>query len=361
MCLAFAENPEQQIDTKPRLIVKEYPVRHRVLVIGVGSIGERHLRCFQATGRADMALVEIREPVRRAVAERYGIQHAFADLESALADRFDAAVIATPAPLHVAMATRFVESGVHVLIEKPLSVCLDGIEALREAVQRRGVIAAVAYVYRCNPLLVGVRQAILGGRIGRPVELVAVAGQHFPFYRPQYREIYYADRATGGGAIQDALTHLVNAGEWLVGKVDCLVADAAHQVLDGVNVEDTVHLLARHGQVMACYSLNQHQAPNELTITVTGTSGTVRCELHKHRWRWIQKPDEPWHDESIAPLERDTLFIAQAHAFLDAVEGRASVPCSLEEGIQTLKVNLAALASVESRSWKKIDDFSVMA
>ena len=51
-------------------------------------------------------------------------------------------------------------------------------------------------------------------------------------------------------------------------RVERVVADAAHQVLEGVTVEDTVHLLARHGSVMASYSLNQHQAPNEITITV---------------------------------------------------------------------------------------------
>jgi predicted dehydrogenase len=329
-------------------------VRHRVLVIGVGSIGERHLRCFLATGRAELALVEVCEAVRDRVSDRYGIAHAFADLDAAMESRPDIAVIATPAPLHIAMATRLAEAGIHILVEKPLSVGLDGIDRLQDAVKRRGVTAAVAYVYRCHPLLAAMRQAIRDGRIGQPVELVAVAGQHFPTYRPAYRQIYYTDRAAGGGAIQDALTHLVNAGEWLLGGIDRLVADAAHQVLEGVSVEDTVHLLARHGSVLASYSLNQHQAPNEMTITVVGTAGTARCEFHRYRWRWIERPDEPWHDESIAPLERDTLFISQADIFLDAVEGRAGVLCSLDEGIQTLRVNLAALASLECGAWQTI-------
>jgi predicted dehydrogenase len=336
------------------MVVKECAVRHRVLVIGAGSIGERHLRCFRATGRADVALVEVRDAVRRTVAERYGVECAYADLDAALALCPGVAVIATPAPLHVAMATRLAEAGIHILVEKPLSVGLEGIDRLRDVVRRRGVTAAVAYVYRCHPLLAAMRQAVCSGRLGRPVELIAVAGQHFPTYRPAYREIYYADRATGGGAIQDALTHLLNAGEWLLGKIDRLIADAAHQVLEGVSVEDTVHLLARHETVLASYSLNQHQAPNEMTITVVGTAGTARCEFHRHRWRFSDRPDEPWQDEAIAPLERDALFTTQANAFLDAVEGRARVPCSLEEGIQTLRVNLAALASLQRGEWQTI-------
>jgi predicted dehydrogenase len=328
--------------------------RHKVLVIGVGSIGERHVRCFQATGRAELSIVEINAELRRTIADRYGVTPAFADLDAALADPPNVAVVCTPAPWHVPMATQLAELGVHILVEKPLSTSCDGIDRLLQTVRERSLTAGVAYVMRQNPLLRSMRHAIVDGRFGQPVELVAIGGQHFPTYRPAYRAIYYNDRATGGGAIQDALTHIINAGEWLLGPVNRLVADAAHQVLEGVSVEDTVHLLARHGDTLASYSLNQHQAPNEATITVICERGTARCEFHENRWRWMAAPSGDWHDESIAPLERDTLFIGQAHAFLDAVEQRTSFVCSLEEGLQTLRVNLAALESVEKRTWQSM-------
>lgn len=329
--------------------------RHTVLIIGVGSIGERHLRCFQATGRADVRLVEINPELRRTVAERYGISANYADLDSALQERPDIAVVATPAQTHIPIATRLAEAGVHLLIEKPLSTSEAGIDQLQAIVSAQNLVAGVAYVHRAHPLLQAMRQAILDRRFGRPVELVVVTGQNFPTYRPAYRTIYYNDHATGGGAIQDALTHLLNAGEWLVGPIERLVADAAHQVLEGVQVEDTAHVLARQGGVLASYSLNQHQWPNELTITVVCEQGAARYESHAHRWRWMKANEETWHDESIAPLERDTLFIAQASAFLDAVEGRRAPLCSLAEGRQTLRVNLAALASVKSQSWQSVE------
>jgi len=252
------------------------------------------------------------------------------------------------------MAIRLAHAGMHLLIEKPLSTSLDGIERLQEELRRRHLVAMVAYVLRAHPALPAMRQAIASGRFGRPVQLVATAGQHFPSYRPSYRAIYYADRATGGGAIQDALTHVLNAAAWLVGPMDTLVADAAHQVLEGVEVEDTVGLLARHGSVLASYALNQHQAPNEWTITVVCEQGTARFELDQHRWRWKVRPDEPWHDETFGPIERDALFVAQAHAFLDCVEGRAAPTCTLDEGVETLRANLAALASLTSRGWQNV-------
>jgi predicted dehydrogenase len=326
--------------------------KHHALIVGVGSIGERHLRCFQATGRADVSFVEINDALRATISARYGV-YGSSDLGTSARD-CDVAVVATPADRHIEIATTLAEAGIHVLIEKPLSTHTVGIERLARVARERSVIVAVAYVYRCFPALAAMREALRGGRFGRPIEIVAVCGQNFPTYRPAYRDTYYADRATGGGAIQDALTHVLNAGEWLVGPIGRLVADAAHQVIEGVAVEDTVHVLVRHGDVLGSYSLNQHQAPNEITLTVICEGGTVRWESHAQRWRWMTKPDEPWHDEPHEPRPRDAAFIAQAHSFLDAVAGRTAPLCTLDEGLQTLRVNLAALASLECRGWQSV-------
>lgn len=330
-----------------------------VLVVGAGSIGERQLRCFLAIG-ATCSFVELNSSLRARIADQYRVP-GFADLASALAThaagdrRFTAAVVATPAHLHVAQASQLVAAGLHVLIEKPLSTTRDGLDALALAARERNVVAAVAYVYRAYPALAAMREAIQSGRFGRSVQLVATCGQNFPTYRPAYRETYYTDRAKGGGAIQDALTHVLNAGEWLVGPIDRLVVDAAHQVLAGVEVEDTVHLLARHAGVLASYSLNQHQPANEITLTVNCERGIVRWEPHQRRWRWMVVPDEPWHDEPHEPLDRDTPFLLQAQSFLDAIEGKSTPLCTLAEGIQTLNVNLAALASLEQTCWKTVE------
>lgn len=326
----------------------------RVLVIGAGSIGERHLRCFLSTGRVSPGLAEINPTLRDAIARRYDVTRTYADWQAALPAGFDAAVIATPAPLHVPMARQLVEAGLHVLIEKPLSTSLDGVDALQEAVVRRGVTAAVAYVYRAHPALAAMRDAIRAGRFGEPRQIVATCGQNFPSLRPAYRQTYYTRRASGGGAIQDALTHVLNAGEWLVGPTTHLLADADHLVVEGVDVEDTAHVLTRHGPVMGCYSLNQHQAPNEVTITVICEHGTARFEMHTGRWRWMTQPGTAWQEEPLVVLERDTLFTAQAQAFLDAIEDKRAPLCSLAEGVQTLRVNLAALSSAARLPWQEL-------
>src|SRR5690606_38133810 len=109
-----------------------------------------------------------------------------------------------------------------------------------------------------------------------------------------------------------ALTHLLDAAHWIVGPVDRVVADADRQILTGVEVEDTVHLLARHGRVLASYALNQHQAPNEVSITVVCERGTARFEMHSGRWRFMTEPAGEWVERGTPPADRDALFVRQA-------------------------------------------------
>ncbi|QEG33436.1 Gfo/Idh/MocA family protein [Bythopirellula goksoeyrii] len=325
-----------------------------VLIIGVGSIGERHLRCFQASNRARLSICETNSDLRERIAQQYGIHQSYSTLDEALTNPPEAAVIATPAQLHIPIAHRLAELGVHQLIEKPLSANLEGVAELCKVIEQKQIIASVAYVYRAHPAMQAMKEAIASDRFGKPLQLIAVSGAHFPTYRPAYRQTYYTNHATGGGAIQDAMTHVFNAGEWLVGPIERLVADAAHQKLEGVEVEDTVQVLARHGEVLANYCLNQHQAPTENTITVVCQNGTARFEMHNNRWSWMVEPGGVWQDIPSDVPERDTLFINQANKFLDAVAEHATPACTIQEGMHTLHCNLAALESLTHRNWQTV-------
>ncbi len=329
--------------------------KHRVLVIGVGSIGERHVRCFLRTGRAEVGVTEPNPATRDAVAERHPLCGAYASLDEALTSEWDSAVVATPAHTHIGVGRTLAASNIGALIEKPLSVSPDGVEALATEAQARGLPMGVAYIHRAHPALAAMREAVISGRFGRPLHVTVQAGQHFPTHRPAYASTYYRDHASGGGAIQDALTHLINAAEWLVGPVTGLAADAAHQRLPNVTVEDTVNLIARHGDTPASYSLNQHQAPNETHLAVVCEDRTMAYEPTRHRWRWCGQPDAAWSVEPTVFKERDDWFTQQANAWLDVLEGKQRPLCTIAEGAQTLRVNRAALASVrDGRAWQQL-------
>src|SRR5690606_27461394 len=118
----------------------------------------------------------------------------------------------------------------------PLSTSLDGVEDLLAEARASGRQTAVAYVLHVYPFLREAREFIQGGGIGRVVEVSHVSGQPFHRLRPGYASSYYADRAAGGGAIQDALTHSVNWVESVVGPTESLLCDCAHLGVPDVTV-----------------------------------------------------------------------------------------------------------------------------
>lgn len=321
----------------------------KILVIGSGAIGEVHIETFLATGRVGIIASDNRPEVLRRVAAAYGVA-ADPDWAGALSDpSVIAAVIATPAPLHVAMARRVLDSNRHVLIEKPLSLDLASIPELLAARDRSGKFAAVGYARHCAPGFAEAREFIRSGKFGPVRHVMVNMGKHFPAFRPAYHEVYYNDHATGGGSIQDCLTHMANLVEWILGPTTRLTCDAAHQVLSRVQVEDTVNVIARNGEALVSYALNQFQAPNELRLDFHAAGGSVRLEEDDH-WRWgIQAMGhKTWSWQKDVVMTRYAHFAAQAHAFVDGCEGRPNPLCQLEEGVQTLRFNLAAM-----KSWKE--------
>ncbi|MBN1342722.1 MAG: Gfo/Idh/MocA family oxidoreductase [Phycisphaerae bacterium] len=318
-----------------------------VLVVGGGSIGERHLRCFLNTGKVRASLCDVNADIRERLARQYDIAGVHADYNAVDLSSFDAVVMCTPANLHIAMSRRAVEAGCDVLCEKPLSTSLGGVDELAELIERQGVVFSVAYVLRAMPPMAEVKRRIDTGEIGEVMSVTATSGQHFPTYRPAYREIYYNNRATGGGALQDAVTHGLNFVQWCMGPAASVCCEADHLVLPGVEVEDTASLLLRfaNGRAICTMALNQFQTNNDFRYDFAGTEGTLRLESPPMRVGVCK--DEQWIWSEARTFERDDFFVFQAEAFLKAMEKGAAPLCTLEEAADTLRTILGALESAE--------------
>lgn len=329
-----------------------------VLVIGTGSIGERHLRCLQKTARCRLSFCEPMEERRREVATRYGIETelAFPTLEAALSSgqNFTAAVVSAPAPFHIPMGRELAERGIHILMEKPLSLSLDGVEDFRNLIEKKEIVVAIGYTHRAHPGMMRLKEIYDSGEFGQAIEMRIDVGQPFAKIRPAYPDVYFADRAMGGGAIQDMITHFYSVGDWLLGPIDELVTHARHQALPRVEVEDTVHTLALHGKVMATYAQNLTQPQNEATLTLICEQGSIRTDYAKKRISLIREPNGEWEHTPFTLDDIDEIYITQNSAFLDALENKAPVLCTLEEAIRTLRVNLASLKSAETKTWQSL-------
>ncbi|MES2694907.1 MAG: Gfo/Idh/MocA family oxidoreductase, partial [Verrucomicrobiota bacterium] len=170
---------------------------HSTLIVGCGSIGERHLRCFLSTKRTAVTASDTSPAVLARVNETYGVPTSNDWLGEIQRGGHDLTVICTPASLHVEMATQALKHGLHVLIEKPLSQSLAGIAELKAERDRAGRQVALAYVFHTFPVLREVSAFLRNSGFGPILQAAVVAGQPFHRLRPAYAKTYYRDRKTG--------------------------------------------------------------------------------------------------------------------------------------------------------------------
>src|ERR1051326_8262386 len=168
------------------------------LVIGCGSIGQRHVRNLRSVG-IDVIACDPNPARRDEVTKRYGIR-VFESLEAALDQRLDAAYICSPSNTHVQIAMQVARRAIHLFIEKPLSHSLEGIEDLQREAENRGLVVLVG----CNMLFLGtlvrVKQALDERRIGNVVSARGQVGYYLPYWHPHedYRGGYSAKSSLGG-------------------------------------------------------------------------------------------------------------------------------------------------------------------
>ncbi|HOX39594.1 MAG TPA: Gfo/Idh/MocA family oxidoreductase [Candidatus Brocadiia bacterium] len=328
----------------------------RILIVGCGSIGERHLRCFGRLGGVETSICDPRRERLAQLKERYNVRAAFEDWDSAPHGDFDAVAICVPAHLHIPFAVRALKSGCHVLLEKPLSTSTGGVAELAGVLQESARTLMVAYVYRAMPPMDWMKRQLEAGAIGKLLSAVVVSGQNFTFFRPDFRDIYYAKHETGGGAIQDGVTHLINLIEWFAGPVSRIGCVAERLWIPDVQVEDTACVIMRFhdAPTLASITMNQFQAPNDTRVELCGSEGNLRYDSAVGRAGILRRGDSQWKWESPAMGERDDGFVIQAQRFVNATLGKAQPTCSLAEAEHTLKACLAALESARTGSFIEV-------
>jgi predicted dehydrogenase len=136
--------------------------RLRVGVVGVGYLGSIHARIYARMPEVELVgVVDVDVAARTRAGEECGCP-AFASAEELL-DRVDAVSIVVPTTLHRAEAQRFIDAGVHVLLEKPVAHTVEDAAVIVEAAERRGVVLQIGHLERFNA---GV--ATLAERLERP-------------------------------------------------------------------------------------------------------------------------------------------------------------------------------------------------
>ena len=176
----------------------------RVGVIGVGSMGQNHARVFSEM--ADLVgVVDKDRETGKIVAERFNTE-SFENYEDLLRKGVDAVSIATPTALHYQVSKDAIESGVHVLVEKPMCSTIEEAEKLVGLAESAGLTLAVGHIERHNPVVDFAKKGIRDGRYG---DVITISARRVSSLPTRIRDV---------GVILDLGIHDIDVMRYLLGS-----------------------------------------------------------------------------------------------------------------------------------------------
>jgi len=371
--------------------------RKRVAVLGAGMIGEVHRRAAVLAG-AEVVGVMASSPERsRAVAQAWGVEHAFASIDEVAASDVDAVHICTPNSSHVPYAVQLMEAGKHVLCEKPLGVSLEDARHAAETAERTGLVATMPFAYRFHPMVREMRARVQSGEFGA-VNLVH--GTYLQDWLLNPRATSWRVNPAAGGpsrAFGDIGSHWCDLAEWVTGdRIASLVATTSISIpqrpaataasfsaaesdapLVDVTTEDSALIMFRTAaDVAGSAVISQLSAgrKNRLWVEVDGMQQSAVFDQEQSEQLLLGDDEgfrtlvrDPNHGASeqrrLATLPAGhaqgyaqcfEAYVADSYAAIDAHEGRGERPDGLPtfaDGARAAAICDAMLRSVEEHGW----------
>lgn len=312
-----------------------------ILLIGLGSIGTRHLNNIIALGYKNISVISRKEKLPEAFAH---LRH-FKTVEDALTNnQFDAAIICTPTTQHANDLVSLLQHQTKLIyIEKPVSDSLHKLELINQLASLYHNRIVVGYDLHFDPGMQKTKELLHSNSIGKVISVNAFVGQYLPQWRPyeDHRKGMSAKKETGGGVLLD-LVHEFDYLYRLFGEVDSVVCHTSNTGVLEIETEESADVLLKFKSgITGTVHLDYWQQQLIRYAIITGTEGTITWNLAEKNVKLVTK--DRAEKFSFANAERNDRFVTAMKNFLEEKEdARFS---SLDDGIKTLEIVLAAKRS----------------
>jgi predicted dehydrogenase len=332
----------------------------RIGLAGCGFVTRSfHLPALQRIEGAEVAAVaDLDERALAEVADGWGVARRYGDARELAEDpELDVVAVCLPAAAHVEVASRALEAGKHVLVEKPLALSMEDADRLVELSRRSPGKAAVGFNLRSHRLVRRARAELKAQRLG-PIQGVRSIVSDSVLERPGL-PAWRKQRDSGGGALLDKLSHQFDLWRHLLDDEVREVSAVSRSNRSDDSVVSVTGTM-RGGVVATALGLDETATDNE--IVIYGEAGSITLSLYRsdgfvHAGR-DDIPGAPTRRLAAGargflelaagaiPSRRGgdfmTSYVTEWRGFLRAIETGATPECTLEDGRRALEIALAA-------------------
>jgi len=305
----------------------------RVGIVGAGKMGISHYAVVNAHPDASVVAVCDTSGYVLSVLEKYGGVQTFKSHEEMI-DRagLDAVIVATPTATHFGCAEYAIEHGVHVFVEKPLTLRPAESRALSELALQRKRVNQVGFHNRFLGTFQEARRLVRAGALG---DVTSVHGTAFgQVVVKEQSSTWRSKKSEGGGCLHDYACHVVDLMNFVVGPPQRVVG-ARMQTIFSRDVEDAVYAIFEYGEgvsgVLETNWSDDTYRKMSTTLTVHGTRGKLVADRQELRvylrdGATFEDYGEGWSSRYITGLQKPVWFYlrgeeysAQIDAFIGAI------------------------------------------
>lgn len=283
-------------------------------IIGAGIISARHLKAIEKNPQTlTVAVADLDLEKARSVADAYGAS-AYTDYKEMLdKEVLDAVIINLPHYLHEESTRCCTQKGIHVLVEKPMSVSSSSCQAMTQVCRDHGTILQIGHIQRYFPENKKAKELIDSHALGK---LLMIQDVRTSLYFTENRPKWFLDKAlSGGGILMNLGAHSIDKIKYLTGSTFAEVTGYCGFEHPDYSIEGNAQLfLKTKSGVTACITLcGYHPLPiNETTLYFSG--GVLKLNTGKNL--------EIWKDgtfQELAATDEQQPFEEQLEDFVRAI------------------------------------------
>ncbi len=322
----------------------------KVLIIGLGSIGQRHLKNILSLGYKDVSLV------RRSgsVLKNYPNLKVYSSIEKACVEnKFDYAIIATPTSKHFKDFKKISNFKIpNIYIEKPITHSVKEALKIQEITNKLKLNVKVGYDLHFDLGLIKVKELLKKKSIGNVCSFQVEVGQYLPDWRPKqdYRKGMSAKINLGGGVMLD-LIHEFDYVYWLFGAVKNIFGKNKQASSLEIETEDiSLNILETQTGILGTISLDYLQKELARTCKIVGDKGTIIWNYKESKVIWQTHDNLTWQEFNYNHTERNDRFVSIIKTFLESKNNNS------DYRLTTVKDAIESLKMVETAKKSNLDN-----
>jgi len=327
----------------------------KILIIGGGSIGQRHLRNLKDIGIENISILDVDKKRLPVLEEKYRVK-THKNLGNALKEKWNAIFICTPPSSHIEIALKATATRTPLFIEKPLSDNLKNIPKLIAKIKKNKIPVMIGYNLNFHPHFQEIKKILKEKILGQIWGVKAEYGSYLPDWHPweDYRKGYSAQKRLGGGIILDDI-HEIDYLYSLFGKVKKIFTWAGKLSDLEINTEDyaEIILLFENGVVGQIHMDYLQRMPSR-NLKIIGEKGTLSWDIRKSELSYFLVKDKKWQIHRIKDFDYNQTYLNEIRHFFDCLKKKKHFVTDINRGYQTLKIALAAKKSAKFQKIIKI-------